>query len=79
MENIETTATRTLDELGRIVIPKEIRAKLGWSERDTVTFHCTENNALTLQLAEKYQVVWFMSTSVYLKSIVTAGKPPPCR
>ncbi|MCL2373169.1 MAG: AbrB/MazE/SpoVT family DNA-binding domain-containing protein [Defluviitaleaceae bacterium] len=52
---IEKKDTRTLDELGRIVIPKEIRAKLGWGERDTFLFHCTENNTLTLQLAEKYQ------------------------
>ena len=57
MKNMETTATRTLDELGRIVIPKEIRAKLGWGERDTFTFHFTENNTITLQLAEKYQAV----------------------
>ncbi|MCL1878448.1 MAG: AbrB/MazE/SpoVT family DNA-binding domain-containing protein [Defluviitaleaceae bacterium] len=55
MENKETMTKRTLDELGRIVIPKEIRAKLGWNERDTFTFHCTENNTLTLQLAEKHQ------------------------
>jgi len=55
MKNSDTTITRTLDELGRIVIPREIREKLGWSEKDTFTFHCTENNTLTLQLAEKYQ------------------------
>ena len=57
MENMESTITRTLDELGRIVIPKEIRAKLGWGEKDTFTSHCTENNTLTLQLADKYQAV----------------------
>jgi AbrB family looped-hinge helix DNA binding protein len=55
MESKETTIKRTLDELGRIVIPKEVRAKLGWGEKDTFSFHCTEDNTLTLQLAEKYQ------------------------
>jgi AbrB family looped-hinge helix DNA binding protein len=55
MAQTENNVTRTLDELGRIVIPKEIRAKLGWGERDTFTFHCTDNGTLTLQLAEKYQ------------------------
>ena len=51
MENI---FTRTIDELGRIVIPAELRSKFGWGERDTLSFQCTDGNALTLQLAEKY-------------------------
>ena len=57
MGSMETTVAHTLDELGRIVIPKEIRAKLGWGGKDTFSFHCTENNTLTLQLADKYQAV----------------------
>lgn len=51
MENI---FTRTLDELGRIVIPAEIRSKFGWGERDTLSFHCSDGNTLMLQLSEKY-------------------------
>jgi len=27
---------RVIDELGRIVIPKEMRTVLGWNERDTI-------------------------------------------
>ena len=35
MENMKLINTRTLDELGRIIIPTEIRAKLGWGAGDT--------------------------------------------
>ena len=46
--------TRTLDELGRISIPSVLRSKLGWSERDILSLQCTDDNTLTLQLAEKH-------------------------
>ena len=51
MENI---FTRTIDELGRIIIPGEIRSKFGWGERDTLSFQCVDGNTLMLQLSEKY-------------------------
>jgi len=53
MENLKETGTFTIDELGRIIIPTDVRAKLGWGEKDTISFQFADNNALTLQLAEK--------------------------
>jgi transcriptional pleiotropic regulator of transition state genes len=51
MENI---FMRKIDELGRIVIPAELRSHFGWGERDTLAFQCADSNTLTLQLSEKY-------------------------
>jgi len=45
--------TRTLDDLGRIVIPTEIRAKLGWGAGDTFDMYYVDGNTIMLQLAEK--------------------------
>jgi len=42
-----------MDELGRIVIPSEIRAKLGLGEGDTFAMYYVDGNTLMLQLAEK--------------------------
>jgi len=52
---MEKIGTRTLDELGRIVIPKEARAKLGWDEKDTIDMYYANENTLMLQLAEKHK------------------------
>lgn len=57
MKNKETNITRTLDELGRISIPAEIREKLGWDKNATIKLHCTENNTLTLKLTDKHQPI----------------------
>jgi transcriptional pleiotropic regulator of transition state genes len=46
--------TRTIDELGRIVIPGEIRSGFGWGERDTLSFQCVDSNTLMLKLSKKY-------------------------
>jgi len=54
MERKEKIGTRTLDELGRIVIPAEARAKLDWGEKDTIDMYYADENTLLLQLAEKY-------------------------
>lgn len=50
---LEKKDTRTLDELGRILIPQEIRIKLGWDKDVTLTLQCTENNTLTIKAADK--------------------------
>ena len=44
---------RLIDELGRVVIPREIRETLGWKDRDEVSFQITEDNALLLRRVEK--------------------------
>ena len=52
---MKNTFKRTIDELGRIVIPKEIRSELGWGEKDILALQCMEDNTITLQLVEKHQ------------------------
>ena len=54
MERMENIGTRTIDELGRIVLPSEIRVKFGWGERDKLNMYYVDNNTLMLQLVEKY-------------------------
>ena len=54
MERMERIGTRTIDELGRIILPKELRAKLGWDEKDTLAMYYVDDNTLMLQLAQKY-------------------------
>ena len=49
-ENMKKVATRTLDELGRINIPKEVREKLGRGEKDKLAMFYADDNTLTLQL-----------------------------
>jgi len=44
---------RHVDELGRVVIPREIRETLGWKDRDEVSFHITEDNTLLIRRVEK--------------------------
>lgn len=48
---------RLLDNLGRVVIPKEIRKKLDWQEEDALEFYLDENNNLVLKkyIPEEYE------------------------
>ena len=48
---------RLLDDLGRVVIPKEIRKKLDWQEEDASKFYFDENNNLVLKkyIPEEYE------------------------
>ena len=48
---------RLLDDLGRVVIPKEIRKKLDWQEEDALEFYLNENNNLVLKkyIPEEYK------------------------
>lgn len=49
-----TGIVRRLDDLGRFVIPKEIRRALGWKEGDPLELYFDrENKALVLK---KYEV-----------------------
>ena len=45
---------RKIDELGRIVLPIEVRKKCEWDIRDSISISYGENNTLILGLAEKY-------------------------
>ena len=45
-----TGIVRRMDDLGRIVIPKEIRRSMNWAEGDAIEMYVdTENNALALK------------------------------
>lgn len=49
-----TGIVRRLDDLGRLVIPKEIRRVLGWKEGDPLELYCDrENKTIALK---KYEV-----------------------
>jgi len=39
MKPMERIGTRTIDELGRIVLPGELMAKLGWGEKDNLSMY----------------------------------------
>ena len=55
MEN--TGISRKIDELGRIVLPIELRKTLGWDIRDSVMiFYDKEDCSATLKLHKKYAV-----------------------
>ena len=47
MEN--TKFIRTIDELGRIVVPKELREAMGWKEGDKIEMSPNSENSLNLQ------------------------------
>ena len=52
-----TGVVRRIDDLGRVVIPKEIRKKLDWQEEDALKFYLDENNNLVLKkyIPEEYE------------------------
>ena len=54
MEN--TGISRKIDELGRIVLPIELRKILGWDIRDSILMsYDEENRTVILKLHKKYE------------------------
>ena len=50
----ELNKERTIDDLGRIIVPKDIRDDLGWKPGDKLSMSCSlEDKSVTLCLAEK--------------------------
>ena len=49
---MECTYTCRIDELGRIVLPRELRKKLGWSLRDTLLLRI-DDDTIILKLSKK--------------------------
>jgi len=43
---MERTYTCRIDELGRIVLPRELREELGWMERDTLALSIDGNTVV---------------------------------
>jgi len=60
MENMEPICSRKVDELGRIVLPREVRSKLGWGTGDSVSLYYVDGDKLVLQLHERYPRQKFM-------------------
>ena len=56
-----TGVVRRIDDLGRVVIPKEIRKKLDWQEEDALGFYLDENNNLVLKkyIPEEHKDAFF--------------------
>ena len=53
MEQMERICSRTIDELGRIVLPSELRARYGWGTGDILSLYYVSKGTLMLQLSEK--------------------------
>jgi transcriptional pleiotropic regulator of transition state genes len=52
---MERTIIRTIDELGRVVIPTEFRKRLGLDARDEILISYTEGErTITLELSTKF-------------------------
>ena len=49
MENLEKLGTHTMDELGRVLIPRKIREQLGWKDSDKLAMYCLDENTLLLK------------------------------
>jgi len=43
--------TMTLDGLGRVIIPRELREQQGWNEHDVIEFYC-KNDTIVMQKVE---------------------------
>ena len=50
---MERFSSRTIDELGRVVLPSELRKNAGWGEGSTVSIYHADKNTIILQLIEK--------------------------
>ena len=51
---MELAAVRTIDELGRIIVPKEIRQAKGWSEGSKIAIY-THDDTVVLELCKPEQ------------------------
>jgi transcriptional pleiotropic regulator of transition state genes len=61
----DSFGTRTIDELGRVVLPVELRKKLGWNEKDEISvYHEKGSDSVTLK-----------RTRIYETRCVFCGKP----
>ena len=53
-EGMERLCTRKIDELGRIVLPSEIRSKYGWGSGDSLSLYKADDETLVLKLDRKH-------------------------
>ena len=68
---VENTKDLTIDELGRVLLPRNLREKLNWSAKDAVSVSVnTEDNTVILRLSEKHQSAKCMTCGT-LKALAT--------
>jgi len=48
---MEAKFTRTIDDMGRVIVPKELREELGWNERDVIELY-RENDTIVMWRAD---------------------------
>ena len=51
---MELQSSRKIDELGRILLPIELRNKMGWEANDSVSLYFVDGNTVIMQLKEKH-------------------------
>ena len=51
---MEFSAQKTIDELGRVALPSELRQELDWDTGDTVTVYRV-SNTIVIELSQKNQ------------------------
>jgi len=51
---MELVAVRTLDELGRVIVPKEVRQKKGWGEGTAIEIYIN-NDTIVLDTCRPAQ------------------------
>ena len=44
--------TKKMDEMGRVVIPHELRKRLDWEPNDTIAMHYVDENTAIMQRKE---------------------------
>jgi len=49
VRRMERFSAKSVDELGRVLIPMELRQKLGWTERVALSMYFADNNTLIIQ------------------------------
>lgn len=58
MSKIKATGLiRSFDDLGRIIIPREIRKKLNITDKDSAEIFITDNNEILLRKMEESQTI----------------------
>ena len=54
-DTMELLAVRTIDELGRVVLPHEVRERLSWGANDVLAVSLNpEDGTVVLKLTEKH-------------------------
>lgn len=64
-----TGIVRRIDDLGRIVIPKELRRTLGLKEDDSMEFYVSDGNFLTLRKYETFSGQFYEMLKIHINDV----------